>query len=939
MIDGSKTRDGIALALGCVAVLLLMLALPRPAVAAFGIAAFDGETLDSGGGAASQAGSHPFNASTTITFNMAPDSNGFLRPDGGSQKNVFVDLPPGLVGNPTVASRCFEGQLATEKCPVTSQVGVVRLTTGFPGNPASSGLFNMTPRRGVPASFGFLVSGVPVHLNARLRSEGDYGVTIVSRDINQALALQSVTVSLWGVPADSRHDIQRCAVPNNLTLPPECNGDPGNTSSGPNPSGVEPRAFLTLPTACTPVGVGLETRLHADSWDAPGAFAAASFISHETAPNETTQLGPTGCDRVPFDPEMAIDADAVAADAPTGLGFDLVFPEAGLVSTTGLATAHLRRAEVTLPPGMTINPSAADGLQACSDEQLGVGSADPVTCPPASKIGTVTATTPLLEEVLGGDVYVRSQASRDPESGAMFRLGVVIESEERGVRVKLAGRVRADSQTGRLVATFDDNPQLPVSTIRVELKSGPRAPLATPADCGAFTATAALSSWAGQLRDLSAGVAIDCPGADAFSPSFIAGALNPIGGAFSPITARIQRPSGDRFMSGVTLNMPEGLLAALKGVRLCDSLQAEQGGCPAGSRIGTATAGAGAGANPFYVKGDAFLTVGYKGAPYGLAVHVHAKAGPFDLGWVRVRQALYVDPSTAEVSVVSDPLPQVVAGVPIRLRDVTVDVDRPRFAINPTSCQEQQVGARLTSVDGAVHQTSSRFQVANCASLAFTPRLAMRLLGGRQTRTGGHPGLEAILTQAGGQANVAKAKVTLPRSVVLDAKNAYDPKLVCDYDRALQADCPASSIIGRATASTPVLNRPLTGNVHLVQGIKFGPKGNRIRTLPTLLVKLRGEVAIDLRAKTSTSDNSRLVTTFPAVPDAPVSRFSMNIKGGKRGILVVTRTRRAKIDLCAAEQVANVKTDGQNGKQAYFATAIETPCAKRSKRGKRSSSR
>jgi hypothetical protein len=296
---------------------------------------------------------------------------------------------------------------------------------------------------------------------------------------------------------------------------------------------------------------------------------------------------------------------------------------------------------------------------------------------------------------------------------------------------------------------------------------------------------------------------------------------------------------------------------------------------------------------------------------------------------------LHVDPETAEVSVVSDPLPQIVKGVPVRLRSVNVDVDRPDFTINPTSCAEKRIDATLTSIDGAVHGTGTPFQVGDCQALGFRPRLGMRLVGKGRMRSGGHPALRAVVTQGDGQSNIKAAKVTLPANVVLDSKNSVDPELLCGYDAALKADCPASSIVGKAALRTPLLNKPLSGPVHLVQGIRF-EDGNRIRTLPTLLVKLRGEVSINLRSKTNVDGRDRLVSTFPSVPDARAAKFSIQINGGRKGILVVTENRRGRINLCDRKQTALVETDGHNGKRADFPVRVKTPCkAKASAKAKR----
>ena len=509
-----------------------------------------------------------------------------------------------------------------------------------------------------------------------------------------------------------------------------------------------------------------------------------------------------------------------------------------------------------------------------------------------------------------GFIYVGSQESDDPQSGKMFRLFLVVEGQ--GVRLKLEGAVRADPQTGQLTTTFVNNPQLPFEELEVRLYGGSQAALANPASCGPKTSEIRVTSWSGKTVDSESSFDIDCsPGLGSFDPSFEAGTVTPTAGAFSPFALRIGKPDGQSDLDGLSMRLPQGLLANLKG--------------NVGSQVGTVRAFAGSGSSPFMLSGRVFLEGAYGDAPFSLRAVVPAVAGPFNLGEVVVRQKVYVDPDDASVSVVSDALPTIVKGVPVRLQRLEVDVDKPGFVVNPTSCAAKKVEGTLGAVTGQSAAVTNRFQVGDCASLAFKPKLRMRLTGRKQTRTGGHPALRTVVSQAKGQANIGRAQVALPKSIALDAVNSYDPKLVCDYDQALKADCPTSTVIGKAAAQTPLLDRPLTGSVHLVQGIKFGKSGNRIRTTPALLVKLRGQVAIDLRAKT-TVKNNRLVTTFAAVPDAPVSKFDLTINGGRKGILVVTRTVKSKLDLCTARQTASVQTDGHNGKTADYPVRVKTPC-------------
>lgn len=887
------------------ATLALLSAAAGTATADFGVTGFAGAATHPDGTRNAQAGAHP-DLVTQIDFSAATNEYGLSEADG-NVKDVVVDLPPGVVGNPTVAPTCdrsllSRGFFTLARCPIESQVGIAHVSFAFVGQILTEPvpIYRFEPPRSVPALFAFNVLGVVAVLTPELRGH-DYGLTVRTPNVSQGLAITGTRITLWGVPADPVHDAQRWR-PNPAV---EDDGAFGTSSAS------ERRPFTTAPTNCS--AGPLTTSIRARSWQRPDVWSEASFDTDF----DGLPLQVEGCDRLPFAPEVEIAPTVTAPDAPTGLDVSIEIPQ-HLDNPDGLAASHLRDVKVTLPEGMTINPGSAGGLGACDDAQLGLGDNSPARCPDNARIGSVTAKSPLLEEDLTGGVYIRSQASGDPESGEMFRLALALENVERGVYVKLGGAVRVSAATGRIVTEFEDNPQLPVERIALTLKSGARAPLANPDTCGEKAIDTTLTSWSSQTVERRSTFTVPCAdGLGSFAPDFTAGTVSPIAGVASPFALRIDKPDGQSDLDAVTLSLPKGLLANLKG--------------NVGQRVGTARVAAGPGASPFWLSGPVVLEGPYGDAPFSLRVTVPAVAGPFDLGEVVVRQKIYVDPETAQVSIVSDPLPTIVKGVPVRLQSLDVAVDMPGFTINPTSCEPATIDGTLGSSAGQSVPVSTRFQVGECASLGFAPRLAMRATGRKQTRTGHHPGLRAVLTQPTGQANVGRAKVTLPPSIVLDPTNTHDPELLCGYDESLRASCPASTVIGRATAHSPVLNRPLTGDVHLVQGIKFGPTGNRLRTTPSLLVKLRGEVAINLRARSDVRDG-RLVTTFASVPDAPVSRFAMKIAGGKNGILVVTRTRRTKIDLCRSRQVADVETDGHNGKQADYRTTVKTPCRKKAAR-------
>ncbi len=912
-------RRSARLATLAVTVLAVLLGAVGPAHAQFGFVQSetlaeaykaDGTTPETQAGAVPHTGRTVFELeSTTELIETGPPPKYQTLPDD-NVKDVQVDLPRGLVGDPRATPRCPRAVFASgasnmTPCPPSTQVGTIHLTFGARGlgsapTPESSvqvheyPVYNVVPREGDLAQFSFIVFGFgPTHVIGSIRA-GDYGVRTDIPNISVMFPLIRSDLTLWGVPADPSHDAMRGRlVVNGFPF------IPGGLSSG-----AEQKPFLRLPTECD--GQPDVTVFRARSWQDPSVWVESLASAPPIA----------GCEKLSFTPAMEVRPTVLAADAPTGLDVDISLPQADDAGV--LASPHLKDVTVRLPEGVSINPASAGGLEACSDGELKLGSDDPVGCPAGSRIGSVEASSPTLDETLSGGVFVRSQASSDPESGEMFRLALVLESAERGLSVRLPGAIRVDSETGRVVAEFAGNPQLPVDNVRLRLKSGPRAPLATPAVCGRKTVDSTLTSWAGHSVDVQSSFDIDCrPGLGSFGPAFEAGSAMPVGGAESPFVLRVAKPDGQSALNGVALALPEGLLANLRG--------------NLGQRVGTARVAAGPGSQPYWLSGPVVLEGAYGDAPFSLRVTVPAQAGPFDLGDVVVRQKLYVDPVTAQVRVVSDPLPTIVKGVPVRLQQLAVDVDKPGFVVNPTSCEEMSVGGTLAAATGQTAQVSTRFQVGECQALAFEPKLGLRLVGKRHTKTGRHPALRAVLTQPDGQANIAAARVTMPASVVLDPRNSVDPKLVCDYDTAQRAQCPQSTVIGTATAATPLLDQPLTGKVHLVQGIRFGPTGNRIRTTPSLLVKLAGQVDIHLYART-TVRKGRLVTVFKTIPDAQVSKFSMRINGGKDGILVITRTRKTKINLCTAgRQQANLRINSHNGKRTNTRTTVRTPCAKKPK--------
>jgi hypothetical protein len=914
----------------------------------FGLAGFDAQLpADAAGAPSTQAGGRPFAVTTLFGFNSVHNAT-LSEPlvqdyyPAAPVKDIVADLPPGLIGNPVGIAQCTAGDLAhsvagfqaNPLCSPASQLGTVRvLFNGLPASPNIVGplpIFNIVAPPGVPARFGFNVQGIPITLDAKVRSGGDYGLSVVTPNISEALGIVGTDVTFWGTPADPAHDYLRWCP---STADPDQLGHPGCAA------GVTPRAFLRNPTSCSRGGLSMTASV--DSWDQPGAFdSVTGSMNHEAPgfPYPASQFGApvplTGCEKLPFDPVMDVVASSHEAGSSTGLDVHIHMPQSDDPAT--LAQADVRKVVTTLPAGVTANPAAASGLTGCTPAQFAPGTAKLPDCPASSKIGTVAIDSPDLPDKLEGSIY--QAAPGDNPFHSLLALYAVASAD--GVVIKLPGRIDADPQTGQLTTTFDDNPQLPFSDYTLHFNQGPHAALVTPRACGTYETKQVLEGWNGESVEQTSSFTIDsgpggsaCPDPSQFAPRFRAGVQNPVGGASSPFVLQVTRTDSDQELETISTQLPPGLLASIRGVPRCGDADAAAGTCPAASQIGHVTVGAGAGSDPFYLDGGrVFLTDGYKGAPFGLDIAVPALAGPFDLGLVNVRAALAIDPVTAQASVAADPMPRILQGIPVLARDVRVVIDRPGFMLNPTSCAEKRIAGTIGSYGGQTAQVASRFQVADCQALALTPKLAISLSGRGQARPGKHPALDATVTQPSGQANLRQVVTKLPLSLALDPNNAQG---LCEYQDGLANKCGPQTIVGRATALTPILNQPLSGPVYFVKGVRTDAQGVQHKTLPTLLIPLKGEngVEIDLRAQSATTKSNQLVTTFSNIPDAPISRFALHISGGRHGILVVSGGQKASI--CAKRQQALALIDGQNGKTADQRVAIRTASCARHRRKRR----
>ncbi len=924
---------------------------------AFGLKSFVARAVNTSGDDYTIAGGHAHEAVTSFSFPTYQGQDSSRQPVE-EVKDIFTELPPGFVGNAGAAARCELVRLSSffASCPVASQIG--EISFGILGGPGlTSPVYNMVPEKGYPAEFAFKSANNAVVMYPKLLPRtGDYGLTITVPGASR-LSITSIGLKFYGVPS------QR------------------NGTGGP--------AIPLLSNQSDCLVAQPMTKMIVDSWGHPARQLDDGFpdLSDSNWKSATAPAPPvTGCD----DPLLAsqfapaIEAGPTpgtgssAADTPSAYDVDLVFPQSN-DATDPTSTfdpsvpqaPQLKDATVTLPEGVAISPSAADGLGGCSDvpgdDLVRLDSTVPVTCPDASKIGSVVATSPLLAshdpdtdaitgaEPISGDVYLVKPHPGDlspaGDQDGTFRLLIQVESQKFGLNVKLPGIVTADKATGRLTARFTNNPQLPVKSLSLTFKDGARAPLVNPQTCtSAATTTATFVPWSrgGKRSDgvdvlgtlpvtSSSSFAVD-KGANGgacatavkdlpFNPGFSAGVVDSQAGGSSSFVLRLTRKDGEQELGSIDTTLPAGLLGKIAAVPRCPEDRAAAGRCDGASQVGTTTVGAGAGSSPLFVPQPGksptavYLAGPYKDAPFSLSIVVPAQAGPFDLGSVVVRAAIYVDPIDGHVTVKSDPLPTMRDGVPLRVRDVRVSIDRPGFMVLPTSCSAMAIGGDIHSATGATAQGSQPFQATNCGVLDLNPKLDLTLSGKGQTTDNKHPAITADLTQRSGQANLKKVQVALPLSLALDPDNANG---LCEFadGSKVTPTCPRSSVVGTATARTPILDQPLSGPVYFVKNIRKDPKSGRdIRTLPKLVIPLTGENGLKLTLTgTSNVEDDHLVTTFDNIPDAPVSSFQLNINGGKHGILVISDA-----DICAATQLADQGVEGQNIKQQHVDVSIKTP--------------
>ncbi|MGN6371547.1 MAG: hypothetical protein ACTHM1_00930 [Solirubrobacteraceae bacterium] len=867
----------------------------------------------------SQAGSHP-NITTAFAFNTKETNTISAAP-----KDVRFDLPVGFVGNTVGVTRCSMHRVISQavepalKCPSDSIVGAAVFTIAFGSGQVFSiptPIYNIAPAPGEPAAFGFDALVVPVRLDTTVLSNGNYGVRVTSPDLNEAEPLIATSITLWGVPAE-HNGAGEAGFPI-----PNLFGGPGTGARVP---------LLTNPQQCTE---GLSAAMKSDPWTEPG-----NFYSSETASLGTM----TGCESLRFSSSFTMVPDTLEAGAPAGYRFDLHVPQN--TAPDGVATPNVKNVKLTLPQGTVVNPAAAQGLKACSAAQFygphhpSQESAPFAECPREAQVGQVWIKTPALEEAMEGQVYLAKPecepcSPEDAQDGKMVKLYVQAFSEgEGGIVIKLEGKGMIDQRTGQITTVFENTPQLPFDEFRLKLAGGPRAVLANPRSCGPVSSSLDLGSWDGELPDsmVSYGFEVnqDCFGPQ-FSPSFVAGSPNIQAGEYTPFTLAFGRSDQDQFLGSIDQSLPPGLLGNIASVPLCKEPQAAQGTCSEASLIGHIQALTGPGADPFLVTGGkVFLTEGYDGAPYGLSILVPAVAGPYTLsgttghGTVVVRAKVIVDPIDAHLRVISDRFPSMLDGIPLQLKAVNVTIDKPGFTFNPTDCSKMAVGATVASTEGLSANVSSRFQVTNCANLAFKPQIKASTNGKTSRAAGASLDVKLSYPKAawGSQANIASVKVDLPKQLPSYLKTLQK---ACPGETFAQnpASCPSGSIVGSATATTPILPVALTGPAYFVShgGEKW----------PELVIVLSGYgVTVQLHGETFISKGVTS-STFRTIPDVPIGSFELKLPQGSSHALA------ANGNLCTAKLRMPTAFTAQNGMSIRRSTPIAaTGCTKKHKKTKR----
>jgi hypothetical protein len=895
-----------------VAVIVSMLGaavLAAPASASESIESFTTTT------STTQAGGHP---DLSTSFRLADPG------EPEAARNVIFKAPEGVFGNPNAITNCTPAEFSLDGCPPNSQAGLITVYANDEGEQdhllGTAPLFILEPSGEQTALLGFIVPtlDIPIQIPVTVRTGSDFGLTFTVSEITQVTPLSGADLTIWGFPALDSHNTERFPI----GAPGEPSNCPGMADAGcvgtPLRASIPIHPLTDNPTTCT--GSNLPATLEVQTYQDP------ANLSHRATDYPATDR----CDLEVFNPVLFATPTTSETDAPSGLDLELSAPQ-----FLGFAASpsELKKVVVTFPEGFTINPDAADGQTMCTEAEANFGSEGPAHCPDTSKIGTFSIGTRALNGRLEGAVYIG-----EPKPGDQYRLFEIASGF--GMNVKLVGSVRPDPTSGRLTGYFEGLPQVPFDDFQLHLFAADRGLMATPTACRVYTTSAEFYPWNATLAEqestqifgLTAGPGgSDCPGTPRpFAPTLAAGTSNPDAGAFSAFTLKLDREDGDQYLGKLNFTMPPGLTASLRGITYCpeDAIAAAasklgrveqaQPSCPASSEIGTTNVAAGPGRHPFHAVGKIYLAGPFKGAPLSLVAITPALAGPYDYGTVVVRVAIRVDPLDAHVVADSETVPEIIGGIPIRMRSIRVSINRGEFMINPTNCDPFSVDSQGIGDEGTVADFSSFFQAVNCWNLPFRPKMSIAQLGGRKaTGRGRDPRLRFNLRTPAGDANIKSVSVTLPKAFAIDQRHLGN---ICSRTQLATERCAGRQPIGSVTTWTPLLDQPLSGPAYAVSG--FGK-------LPHLVFILGGQVTIMPEAESSSVHGGHLRTVVPVVPDAPIGHFRLDVLGGNKGYLVNTRS------LCASAVVATVTYVGQNGKGLTQHVKTKTGCGRGPRKKKR----
>lgn len=850
-------------ALTLIALALAGVASPHALGAEFGIppGSLAIEALDDEGKPENLAGIHPDRL--RISFGLEAEGS------GTQARDLVFDVSPGLASNVDAVPSCPRVLFAysAEECPPNTQIGVLSQETS--GEKLELPVSNLEPAPGQAAAFGMKPLWT-LPLLVMIRSS-DYGLTFQAPDLAQFPLLGSGSIELWGVPADHQ--------------------------SGP-PS--QRRPFLATPARCGPMSLALRAR----SWqvNAPWLTATASSTPLED------------CASLPFAPALRMALDNPIADAPTGAQIELTMPED--VDPDGRVSSQIEDVAVRLPDGVNVSPAGAQGMAACTDAQFGLGSSAEAKCPTNSRIGSIELESPQLQAALKGDIYLGEE-----HPGNRFRM--LVSAPGPGINVKLVSALQADPATGRLSANLTDLPQIPMSRLSMNLEGGAQALLSTPVACGQSSAVGRFKPYSGGPPvertiplSISGRDELEC-GPTPFGPRMVAGATNSRAGRPTAFSVTLRREDGEQVPGRFAVTLPPGLNGAFAAVTRCSDADAASGDCPSASRIGQAVAEIGPGSTPAPLRGSVFLTGPYRGAPFGLVISFRAAIGVFDLGTVATRAALRVDRHSGRVTVATDPLPRIVAGVPIRFKTIGLDIDRRNLLRNPTSCEPTRVEASIQAAEGGVATATTPFALRGCNRLGFKPHFAMALTGPSELHAQGRPGLSISVRTGRGDTNLRDVSIALPRLLKFSSAQLRE---ICSRRDASSGSCGPRAQVGTAQATTPLLNQKLRGSIFIVQ-----PKGDG---LPDLQIGLAAAgVELDLMSK-SYRKNGRFVTKMTGLPDLPLSTVTMHLPPGRGSILSL------RAGLCRNGKPrpldAPIGASGQNGayRQSSLSMTSEARCGR-----------